>query len=238
MAINHTSEKQLEGWEELIEAAYQIYKMSPRCQTADDARDFWLKVTGWHSDHAEDQKKLFRLVAAMKTRLERERRGERSIAQMAPAQWVEILFKVSQAAVTAAGGISAWERLGDEERLACHNAALTDFVRTIGQEEFDMQFRSVRELMRQLEQKIAPLVVPSRLQVLLAQFFGTKTASAGSRTPYATSGTTRLASISASPTPAILAFSLTLPPTRLLLCTWSCFFNSWFMCGRIKHPVL
>jgi hypothetical protein len=26
MAINHTSEKQLEGWEEVIEAAYKIYK--------------------------------------------------------------------------------------------------------------------------------------------------------------------------------------------------------------------
>ncbi|KAJ7476817.1 hypothetical protein B0H11DRAFT_1726989 [Mycena galericulata] len=137
MAINHTSEKQLEGWEELIEAAYQIYKTSPRCQTADDARDFWLKVTGWHSDHAEDQKKLFRLVAAMKTRLECERRGERTIAEMAPAQWADILFKVSQAAVTAAGGITAWEQLDDAERLSRHDAAFTEFIREIGQAEFD-----------------------------------------------------------------------------------------------------
>lgn len=137
MAINHTSEKQLEGWEELIEAAYQIYKTSPRCQTADDARDFWVKVTGWHSDHAEDQKKLFRLIAAMKTRLERERRGERTIAQMAPAEWGDILFKVSQAAVTAAGGITAWEQLDDAERLYRHDAAFTEFVRELGQAEFD-----------------------------------------------------------------------------------------------------
>ncbi|KAJ7732317.1 hypothetical protein B0H16DRAFT_1328808 [Mycena metata] len=137
MAINHTSETQLEGWEELIEAAYQIYKTSPRCQTADNARDFWLKVTGWHSDHAEDQKKLFRLIAAMKTRLERERRGERTIAQMAPAQWAEILFKVSQEAVSVAGGITAWEQLDDAERLYRHDEAFTEFVRELGQEEFD-----------------------------------------------------------------------------------------------------
>ncbi|KAK7007245.1 hypothetical protein R3P38DRAFT_2554211, partial [Favolaschia claudopus] len=45
MAINHTSETQLEGWLELIEAAYQVYKTSDRCQTDEDARDFWLKVT-------------------------------------------------------------------------------------------------------------------------------------------------------------------------------------------------
>ncbi|KAJ6483561.1 hypothetical protein C8R47DRAFT_1132582 [Mycena vitilis] len=137
MAINHTSEKQLEGWEELIEAAYQVYKMSARSMTADDARDFWLKVTGWHSDHAEDQKKLFRLVAEMKTRLERERRGERTIAQMAPAAWADILFDVSRDAVAEAGGIAAWEQLSDEERLARHDAAFTQFVRTVGQQEFD-----------------------------------------------------------------------------------------------------
>ncbi|KAJ7149359.1 hypothetical protein C8R46DRAFT_916116 [Mycena filopes] len=137
MAINHTSETQLEGWDELIEAAYQIYKSSPRCQTADDARDFWLKVTGWHSDHAEDQKKLFRLVAAMKTRLERERRGERTIAQMAPAQWADILFKISQAAVSEVGGITAWEQLNDADRLHRHDAAFTAFVRELGEEQFD-----------------------------------------------------------------------------------------------------
>ncbi|KAJ7477635.1 hypothetical protein FB451DRAFT_1396591 [Mycena latifolia] len=94
MAINHTSEAQLEGWEELIEAMYQIYKTSPRCEMADDARAFWLKVTGWHSDHAKDQKKLFRLT----------------IAQMAPAEWAEMLFEISHEAVTAAGGITAWEK--------------------------------------------------------------------------------------------------------------------------------
>ncbi|KAJ6552495.1 hypothetical protein DFH09DRAFT_1085977 [Mycena vulgaris] len=73
--INHTSEKQLEGWEDLIETAYKIYKTSERSKTADDASGFWLEVKGCHSDHAQDQKKLFRLVAATKISLERERRG-------------------------------------------------------------------------------------------------------------------------------------------------------------------
>lgn len=137
MAINHTSETQLEGWEETIQAAYLIYKTSARSMTPDDARDFWVKVTGWHSDHAEDQKKLFWLVAAMKIRLERERRGERTIARMTPAEWAEILFRVSQDAVSAAGGISAWEQASDEERRALHDEAFTEFVRAIGQEDFD-----------------------------------------------------------------------------------------------------
>jgi hypothetical protein len=56
MAINHTSGKQLEGWEEVIEAAYKIYKTFACSLTAEDARDFWLKVTGWHSDHQRSEK--------------------------------------------------------------------------------------------------------------------------------------------------------------------------------------
>ncbi|KAJ6556790.1 hypothetical protein DFH09DRAFT_1084492 [Mycena vulgaris] len=51
-------------------------------------------------------------------------------------QWVNILFQGAQAAVAAAGGISAWERLGEEHRTR-HNATLAEFVRGIGQEEFD-----------------------------------------------------------------------------------------------------
>jgi hypothetical protein len=47
----------LEGWEEVIEAAYKIYKTFTRSLIAEDTCDFWLKVTGWHLDHGEDQKK-------------------------------------------------------------------------------------------------------------------------------------------------------------------------------------
>ncbi|KAJ7872986.1 hypothetical protein B0H13DRAFT_2349215 [Mycena leptocephala] len=68
----------------LIESMYKLYKSSSsRSETADDARDFWLKVTGWRSDHAEDHKKLFRLVAAMTIPLERERREEQHLPRSA-----------------------------------------------------------------------------------------------------------------------------------------------------------
>ncbi|KAJ6477243.1 hypothetical protein DFH09DRAFT_1467796 [Mycena vulgaris] len=67
MAVNHTSEKQLEGWQNLIEAAYKVLR---------------------------------------------------------------------KAAVAAAGGSSALERVGEEHRVR-HNATLTEFVREISREEFD-----------------------------------------------------------------------------------------------------
>ncbi|KAJ7229032.1 hypothetical protein GGX14DRAFT_555074 [Mycena pura] len=137
MAINHTSETQLEGWEELIEEMYKIYRTSSRCETTDDARDFWLKVTGWHSDHAEDQKKLFRLARELKLKWERQRRGEQAFSEMAPAQWADSLFLVSHNVVAAAGGISAWEKIGDAERCKHNHEVFTDFIRTIGQAEFN-----------------------------------------------------------------------------------------------------
>ncbi|KAJ7444142.1 hypothetical protein B0H11DRAFT_1747684 [Mycena galericulata] len=142
MALNHTSEKQLEGWEDLIEIMYEVYKTSSRSETVDDARDFWLKVTGWHSDHAdvsdtEDQKKLFRLAGAKKVQLERERRGERTIHQMVPEELADMIFKISQNAVVASGRITAWEQLTPAEQKAIHDDALTKFVQALGQEEFD-----------------------------------------------------------------------------------------------------
>ncbi|KAJ6517945.1 hypothetical protein C8R47DRAFT_960123 [Mycena vitilis] len=137
MAVNHTSETQLEGWEELVEILYSVYKTSSRSETVDDAREFWLKVTGWHSDHAEDQKKLFRLAALLKIRLEREKRGEQTIHQMLPGELADMIFQVSQDAVADAGGITAWERLNEAEQKALHNAALTKFVQVLGQEKFD-----------------------------------------------------------------------------------------------------
>ncbi|KAJ6556783.1 hypothetical protein DFH09DRAFT_1280209 [Mycena vulgaris] len=83
ISIDHTGEKQLEGWEDLIETA----------------------ASGGGTNNS--------------------------------AHWVDILFQVTQAVVAAAGGISAWERRGEEEHLARHNATLADIVREIGQEEFD-----------------------------------------------------------------------------------------------------
>ncbi|KAJ7155610.1 hypothetical protein C8R46DRAFT_910335, partial [Mycena filopes] len=116
-AVNHTSDTQLEGWEEIIETMYKVYKSSSRSETVDDARDFWLKVTGWHSDHAEDQKKLFRL--------------------MLPVEMAQMIFQISQDAVVNAGGIVAWEGLSAEQQQALHDAALSSFVQTLGQAEFD-----------------------------------------------------------------------------------------------------
>ncbi|KAJ3884530.1 hypothetical protein GG344DRAFT_60402, partial [Lentinula edodes] len=61
MAINHTSETQLGCWIETLEDIFHLLFESGMC-SEDDARIFWNLVTGFHSDHAADQKKLFELL--------------------------------------------------------------------------------------------------------------------------------------------------------------------------------
>ncbi|KAJ3924521.1 MAG: hypothetical protein NXY57DRAFT_969708 [Lentinula lateritia] len=76
MAVNHTSEMQLAGWIETTEDLFHLAYKSGLI-SEDDTRIFWNLVTGFHSDHAADQKKLFELLKKWKTRLEREVQGER-----------------------------------------------------------------------------------------------------------------------------------------------------------------
>ncbi|KAJ7243679.1 hypothetical protein C8J57DRAFT_1243277 [Mycena rebaudengoi] len=135
--LNHTSETQLQGWEEVIDSMYAVYKTSSRCETADDARDFWCKVTGWHTNHAPDQKKLFRLAGEKKSGCEWERRGEKTLIEMVLHELLQTLFHVSQDAIASAGGLAAWDMISKDEQRKHHNSAFKAFVQAIGQAKFD-----------------------------------------------------------------------------------------------------
>ncbi|SJL02694.1 uncharacterized protein ARMOST_06028 [Armillaria ostoyae] len=136
MAVNHTSETQLEGWVDLVDDLYSIYKHSPHCQSGEDARDFWITVTGMHTDHAEDQKKLFQLLQTWKQRCEHEKRGEETILKSTPHELLDILFKVSQEAIINAGGMASWENLSQNQRKTHHDEAFCRFAFELGEAEF------------------------------------------------------------------------------------------------------
>ncbi|KAJ3862512.1 hypothetical protein EV359DRAFT_65570 [Lentinula novae-zelandiae] len=114
MAVNHTSEMQLAGWiettEDLFHLAYESGLISE-----DDARIFWNLVTGFHSDHAADQKKLFELLKKWKTRLEHEVQGERAVKRLTNNEYACLIFQGSQVLVQKAGGPVAWDALGETE---------------------------------------------------------------------------------------------------------------------------
>jgi hypothetical protein len=110
-----------------------------------DAHKFWNLVTGFHSDHAEDQKKLFRLLQALKQQMEREARGERVVKSMAQVELLSLAFKCSQLAVEKAGGPNAYDALSDSDKVTTFNAARAQLVRDIGQADFDALDQDVKD---------------------------------------------------------------------------------------------
>ncbi len=137
MAVNHTSETQLNGWIELVEELYELYRDSHFCEGEADARNFWTAVTGMHTNHAEDQKKLFRLLKEWKQQCEREKQGEKTVLAMNSLELLSFLFKVSQEAIQEAGGIQEWEKLSELDRKGKHEEMYDRLVQEIGQAEFD-----------------------------------------------------------------------------------------------------
>ncbi|KAJ7744725.1 hypothetical protein B0H14DRAFT_3514663 [Mycena olivaceomarginata] len=115
MAVNHTSETQLDGLVEIIEELYQLLHDSGMATDA-DVREVWNLVTGFHSDHAEDQKKLFRLLKALKERMEREVRGERVLKSMGYTEVFNLAFKCGQQAVDKAGGPAKWDAMSHADQ--------------------------------------------------------------------------------------------------------------------------
>ncbi|KAJ3852630.1 hypothetical protein EV368DRAFT_64750 [Lentinula lateritia] len=111
MALNHTSETQLEGW---IETAEDLFHLAYRSGliVEDDACIFWNLVTGFHLDHAADQKKLFELLKKWKEQLERE------------------------VLVQKAGGPAAWDVLTTKECTRRIDEMRRQIICDIGEAEF------------------------------------------------------------------------------------------------------
>ncbi|KDQ18614.1 hypothetical protein BOTBODRAFT_103772 [Botryobasidium botryosum FD-172 SS1] len=118
-AVNHTSEMQLEGWKDAIGTMFAAYNACPVGQKNPlDAREFARCVKGMNTDHAEDQKKLFRLFENWKERCEQELLGEETLhlselGDIHPILWEEIARVIDEA-----GGKEVWDvlPLGEKER--------------------------------------------------------------------------------------------------------------------------
>ncbi|EJF56359.1 hypothetical protein DICSQDRAFT_71664 [Dichomitus squalens LYAD-421 SS1] len=115
-APNHTSNVQAEGWKSIIQSFHDTYNASPLGQEEEaDARLFWTKVCGMMTDHAEDQKKLAKVIHEWKLAMSRELRTERAVAQAPLPELLLALAEETNAAVARAGGADAWSQLSSEE---------------------------------------------------------------------------------------------------------------------------
>ncbi|KAJ3817778.1 hypothetical protein F5880DRAFT_1617968 [Lentinula raphanica] len=135
MAVNHTSETQLAGWIESIEDFFNLAYDS-KLVSENETRTFWNLVTGFHSDHAADQRKLFVLMKKWKQQLEHEVRGERAVQSLSDNEYACLVFQGSQALVQKAGGPVVWERLPVEERTHRIEDMKKQLTKDIGEAEF------------------------------------------------------------------------------------------------------
>ncbi|KAI0070925.1 hypothetical protein K474DRAFT_1701902 [Panus rudis PR-1116 ss-1] len=120
---NKTSETQLDTFDTLVTEFVAYYNESPEGRKQPmEVHEMLAKLKGWGSDHAEDQKKFVRLLREWKRRLEREKRGEKTLytlASAAPATFLAHLLHASDEMVQSVGGMDNWERLTGDEQDAC-----------------------------------------------------------------------------------------------------------------------
>ncbi|OSC96596.1 hypothetical protein PYCCODRAFT_1378837 [Trametes coccinea BRFM310] len=137
-APNHTSETQLEGWVSLTSSFYNIYNASPRGRESPaDQRTFATKITGMLTDHAEDQKKLVRLIQGWKTTCDRELRGEKERARMPVAELLLIVAEETTAAIEREGGTVAWDQLSAEDLERRNTEIARAVILRVGEDAYE-----------------------------------------------------------------------------------------------------
>ncbi|KAH7922726.1 hypothetical protein BV22DRAFT_1016713 [Leucogyrophana mollusca] len=136
--VNHTSKTQFEGWKERVGDMYTTYNecMSAGGQETVEVRQFPAKVKGMLTDHAEDQKKLARLIAEWKQWCEREVRGEKALATLPPDDVESMIWEITNTVIETAGGLEKWDTLSADEREFRLQEARRELHVKIGQEHF------------------------------------------------------------------------------------------------------
>lgn len=149
-SVDHMSETQVRGWKRKADEVSQLYHESPfaeRTQTSLSPDDLVLKLCGMNGDHAEDQKKTFRLMREWKDKATYCKLGQEAMVSLLHNEW-DCLHPVIEVAmqkkIEQAGGLEAWEALPLMEKTARDVAAMRDLSIHLGKEVFSQLPESVR----------------------------------------------------------------------------------------------
>ncbi|KAH9915346.1 hypothetical protein B0H21DRAFT_703393, partial [Amylocystis lapponica] len=118
-SVDHTSETQVSGWKKKIGEISDTYSASPLAQRESGSfhpDDFALKLKGMNGDHAEDQRKTYRLMGVWKEEATFASLADKAILTLT---WDELRPYVDTAVdtkVDEAGGNAMWEALAPEEK--------------------------------------------------------------------------------------------------------------------------
>lgn len=116
-APNHTSESQLKGWQSVVHGVVQSFNTSPLgLDNPLDEDEFISFVKGIGTDHANDQKKLVRLCEMWTTNSHKTLLGKRYLSDHSLQEYLPDIMRFNEEKIAAAGGIDAWNSLGEAEQ--------------------------------------------------------------------------------------------------------------------------
>ncbi|KAI0081929.1 hypothetical protein K474DRAFT_1703403 [Panus rudis PR-1116 ss-1] len=146
---NHTSETQLAWIRANLQAICDIWKASPkesRYPLLSFARLF-VKLLGMGSDHAEDQKKLARLIEELKRICRYFVLGEDALFAMSTEEMMAVLTTKAQDQVEKVGGLDEWQALDEATQEKYSRKAYEDMCRAIGTDLFQTLPENERRLL-------------------------------------------------------------------------------------------
>ncbi|KAJ7610542.1 hypothetical protein DFH06DRAFT_1148087 [Mycena polygramma] len=118
-ARDHTSESQMEGWRVvLLEGLVKTYNSSPLGQVNPiDEDEFITFIKGLGTDHANDQKKLARLINEWTTNARKIMMGKTYLLTADIQQYLPAIARFNAEKITAAGGLDAWNALPAADKV-------------------------------------------------------------------------------------------------------------------------
>ncbi|KII95110.1 hypothetical protein PLICRDRAFT_69546, partial [Plicaturopsis crispa FD-325 SS-3] len=149
-SVNHTSESQLAGLKEDLESIRTAYNESPLARREAitlEAEEIVAKFSGMNTDHAEDQKKLFRLACLWKAECMQAELGRRELIARPTEELLVLLLDTNRRKIEEAGGDEAWEALSPEAQTVLEVNAMKDLSVRLGKEAYaDLPEKRKREL--------------------------------------------------------------------------------------------
>jgi hypothetical protein len=135
--LDHTAATQVESFKRNIGRLCDDYNASPfGTEHFFDHRKIWKKTTGYLSDHAADQKKVFRELAKYHSECDLELRGEEMMSLEDPEAKLEVkqvLDEKEKEMLTEVGGATRWSELPEEERFQLGKKLVQDAEICLGE---------------------------------------------------------------------------------------------------------
>jgi len=135
--LDHTALTQVEGFKRTLQQFCDNSNVGPfGAEHFFDPRKIWKKMTGYLSDHAPDQKKVFQELAGYSLECDLELRGEGVILQQDPemeAEIEQVLDEKGEEMFREVGGAARWKELSEEEHLRLGRKLIRDAEICLGE---------------------------------------------------------------------------------------------------------